>query len=800
MTIGIGTMIGAGIFVLPGVAAQEAGPIVVLSFVIGGMIAMINALAVSELGTAMPRAGGAYYWINRSLGPSFGSIAGMGDWMGLAFASAFYCIGFGGYLAGMLGGTVVTIPFVGGSIVLLPSIDFWLFTLTDIQIGALIAGIIFVGVNYIGAKETGGVQTVIVLILLGILTVFAVAGWFHFDWSTVVGNGGLAPTEQGYGAVLPATALVFVSFLGYAKIATVAEELKNPGRNLPIAVIGSVGIVTVLYAILVLVMVGVIPWNELDVNVPVSQVAETTLAGPITVGELAIPIGGAGVFAISIGALLATASSANASILSSARINFAMGRDKIVSDWLNEIHPSFATPYRSILVTGSLIVVFIVALGQNLEVLAQAASVLHLIVYALMNAALIVFRETNPPDYDPVFTVPLYPITPILGATLSLGLIAFMAPTEIALSVLFVVGALLWYFLYARTETELEGLLAKHVLDRAEEYPDPAVTAVEAASPAESGPYRILVPVSNPNTERVLIDLACTLAAEREDGRVHAVHVVQVPDQMALGHAVEHREEIDAESDALLESARASAADYDLEFETSTIISHRSLPEVFDAAERHHADAIVMGWGAERPWSAGRAQRALDDLTERLPCDVLVLKDREFDPSRILLPTAGGHDSDLSAEVARTLRSAVGSEITLLHVVDGPDDREDGERFLAEWAAEHEFGDAVLSVDDTGDIEEAIAAEAADHTLMLIGATERGLLSRLLSDSLHMNVVDEVDCSVLLAERPSERSLRERLFGRQVTDESGSTNEDGGSAVEIDGERDVEAEGNPDGE
>ena len=95
LTIGIGTMIGAGIFVLPGIAAQEAGPIVVLSFVIGGMIAFINAFAVSELGTAMPKAGGAYYWINRSLGPSFGSIAGLGDWMGLAFASAFYCIGFG---------------------------------------------------------------------------------------------------------------------------------------------------------------------------------------------------------------------------------------------------------------------------------------------------------------------------------------------------------------------------------------------------------------------------------------------------------------------------------------------------------------------------------------------------------------------------------------------------------------------------------------------------------------------------------------------------------------------------------
>jgi len=243
MTIGIGTMIGAGIFVLPGVAAQEAGPVVVASFVIGGPIAMVNALSVSELGTAMPRAGGGYYYVNRALGPVFGSIAGMGDWMGLAFASAFYCIGFGQYLA--------TLAPIGGVLFL-----------NEIQIGALIAGMAFVGVNYVGAKETGGIQTVIVTLLLAILTVFAVAGWFSFDYATLAGSGGLAPF--GTGAILPRTALVFVSFLGYAKIATVAEELKNPGRNLLIAIIGSVAIVTVLYAILVTLMLGVVSWPELS--------------------------------------------------------------------------------------------------------------------------------------------------------------------------------------------------------------------------------------------------------------------------------------------------------------------------------------------------------------------------------------------------------------------------------------------------------------------------------------------------------------------------------------------------------
>ncbi len=759
MTIGIGTMIGAGIFVLPGIAAQEAGPIVVVSFIIGGLIAVINALSVSELGTAMPKAGGGYYYVNRGLGPMFGSITGMGDWMGLAFASAFYCIGFGGYLAqDLLAGTMFAIP----------TIDLGVMVLTDIQIGAILAGVIFVGVNYIGAKETGGIQTIIVLLLLSILTIFAIAGWLQFDWGVLLEDGLAPEAAGGYSAILPATGLVFVSFLGYAKIATVAEEMKNPSRNLPIAVVGSVVIVTIIYTILVALMVGIVPWDQLDDSVPVSQVAELSFAGwPV--------LDAVGVTLITFAALLATASSANASILSSARINFAMGRDKIVTNWLNEIHPNFATPYRSILVTGALIIAFIVLLGQDLSILATAASVLHLVVYALMNLALIAFREADVPDYDPDFTVPLYPITPIVGATASLGLIYFIQWEAQLLSLVFVLGAVAWYFLYAREHTKVEGAVGEYIRERPEEMPDVAVSAAEATSPEAAQPYRVMVPVANPETEDELLSIGSTLA-KQNNGVVHAVHIVDVPDQTALDYASERIQDLSSESEQLLESAQATAESYGAEIETHTVLSHRPFDEIFESARRLDADTVVLGWSPQRPWATGRTGSALDELTLDLPCDFLVFKDRGFDPSRLLLPTAGGPDSDLSAEVAKAFRDVHGADVSVLHVVGEDIERASAMGFIGDWADDHGLGDANLLVETDGDIEGAIKREANAHSMILMGATGQGLLSRLVSDSLVFDVIDEVDCSVMLSERPAARTLRERLFGRRLSE---STTSDG---------------------
>ncbi|NHN49466.1 universal stress protein [Halostella sp. JP-L12] len=294
----------------------------------------------------------------------------------------------------------------------------------------------------------------------------------------------------------------------------------------------------------------------------------------------------------------------------------------------------------------------------------------------------------------------------------------------------------------------------------------PLVDTVEEAG-EEDESYRVVVPISNPRTETRTVEFASRLASDKENATVHIAHIVQTPEHASSGYGPNQNQQIIRESEALMEDFRETVESFDIECESSTVVSHRSFQEIFEVADRKNADLVVMGWGEKGLWGAARSDRRLSDLTTQLPCDFLVLKDRDLDTSRVLVPAKDAPNFDLSAEVARTLRAVAGSEITLLSVADSPDDRQDAEQWLTDWAADHDLADATMKVDDSGDFERAIMRESDDHTLIVIGATDRGVLSRLVRGSLQLSAVEEVDSSVLLAERGTGRSFLGRLFGRQ---------------------------------
>ncbi|PCR91169.1 APC family permease [Natrinema ejinorense] len=427
LAIGIGTMIGAGIFVFPGLAAGEAGPAAAASFAIGALVALLVALPTSELATAMPKSGGGYYYISRGLGTLAGTVVGLSLWFGLVFATAFYLVGFGYYAVDTLAELGVTV----GDGFVIPL--------------ALLFGAGFTVLNVTGTENAAKLQNGIVALLLSILVVFL--GYGGLDAVGLVGEPTAPEQFAPFGTlpILTTAALVFTSYLGFAQVATVAGEMKNPGRNLPLAMVGSVVIVGVLYVVTVFVATSAFGSEQL------SEFGETAM---VEVGRHYL--GAAGAFAIVFGGLLATMSSANASVLSTSRAIYAVSKDALLPRRASHINLRYGTPHVALGMAGGPILL-LVATGR-VELLAEVASFLHLVMYGLICVALLAVRRDEPEWYDPDFRVPGYPAVPILGALASFALIGFMQRTSQFIGIGIMIATAGWHAYYARDVT-LKGVL-----------------------------------------------------------------------------------------------------------------------------------------------------------------------------------------------------------------------------------------------------------------------------------------------------------------------------------------------------
>ncbi|MDX9981446.1 MAG: amino acid permease [Lentisphaeria bacterium] len=410
--IASGAMISSGLFVLPGLVYAKIGPGCFLAYLFASLLIIPAMLSQAELATAMPRSGGTYFFVERSLGPGFGTMAGLCSWFSLSFKSAFALLGIGAF-----------------AILVHPDLTMW-------QSKLIAAGfcVFFGALNLYSTKHAGRTQIALVAGLLGILLLYILWGLPEMD------PHNFTPFVRGdWEDVAAATGLIFISYAGLTKVASVAGEARNPTRNVPYSMIAAFVVVAVLYVLTVLTTVGILG-NRLTAG------GNPTLT-PISDGAHVV-MGTTGTVLLAIAAVLAFVSTGNAGIMAASRDPMAMSNDKLLPRFFGTIHPRHGTPRNAILVTTGFMLCVILAL--DLEMLVKTASTSIILLYASVNLSVILMRESCILSYQPKFRCPGYPWVQIFGL-LAYGFLLYeMGPAPLLLTAAVLGAGLAWYWLYGR--------------------------------------------------------------------------------------------------------------------------------------------------------------------------------------------------------------------------------------------------------------------------------------------------------------------------------------------------------------
>jgi APA family basic amino acid/polyamine antiporter len=423
--ISTGAMFSSGFFLLPGIAFSQAGAYLPLAYALSALLIIPAMLSKAELASAMPRAGGTYYYLDRSMGPLVGTVGGLGTWIAMGLKNTFALIGIGAYLT--------------------------LFLEMDVLPVALGLALAFTAINVLGAKETARLQRWLVYALLAILSLFLIAGLAKVVPAGLVETArarfGSAP-QADIDGVLATVGLVFVSYAGLTKVSGIAEEVKNPNRNILLGMVLSLLAAGVTYVVGTFVLVLVVPPETLAGDLaPVATGAEIVFDW--------LPAR-TGVALIVIAAVAAFASTANAGIMSASRYLLAMGRDRLIGTAFQKVG-RFGTPTLAVLVTGGFVVVALLTL--DVVTVAKLASAFQLLMFAFVNLAVIVMRESRIEAYAPAVRSPLYPWLQLLGIFLSLALIIELGRSPPLFTLALVALGVGWFFLYAKQRVVRQGAI-----------------------------------------------------------------------------------------------------------------------------------------------------------------------------------------------------------------------------------------------------------------------------------------------------------------------------------------------------
>ncbi len=713
VAISIGGMLGSGIFVLPGLAAAKTGSSVWLAYLLAAVCILPAALSKSELATAMPSSGGTYVYIERAFGPLFGTIAGIGLWLSLLLKSAFALVGFGAYLT----------------------------VLVDISPGltkyvALVFLVIILFLNILGVKKVGKVQIVVVsisLISLAIILIFGLPRTSAdlLDPFLLDGNMGLFTT----------VAFVYISYAGVTKVAAIAGEIKNPSVNLPRAMILSLFIMTTIYVIVAFVLVGNLPLEELKTDIkPIYTIAN--LLGGDVIGYIAAIVG-----------VITLISMANSGVLAASRFPFAMAIDKLLPGFMSKIHTKYLTPVVTIAMT--CFVMAMVILFLDVEKIAKLASAFMVMMFILVNACVIVLRETSAQWYAPPYKSPLYPFVQLFGIGSGIALLILLGVGPLMAIIAILILGVFIYFNFGKDATRT-GILRKYghrpalylfYKRKGKEitYRNNQSEVLQNLDGKLASNAGVVVPLlGNETSPEMLVEIA---AAINKRDKIQTVNITEVPNQTFLDAMVGESPKINSLERRI--SQLAISKNIAIDFEAA--VTHEISDTIHELSNQTHCDWLVMGWNG-RAHNGILVSNPIGWLLTNINSDFALFKDvgvRHI--GKVLLALRPGRKDKNFIAVADRICTFYGASLTLLHVVSESLCEEDEKAMRDKSLRILQKGIAKSSIliERNNDPLSTISTISASYDLLILGTPQKDNWLSILFGTGKDKYTERSACSVL---------------------------------------------------
>ena len=751
--IGVGAMIGAGIFVLTGLAAGIAGPALLLVFLFNGLVTGLTAMAYAELGSCFPEAGGGYLWVKEALPQPSGFLSGWISWFAHAVACSLYAIAFGTFALDLMNMAGLDLAHW------LPGIGGYHSHEVAAKLLAIMIVLLFVYINYRGAKETGQAETFVTIIKIVVIALFIVFGLVAIfsgktpePWQNQFGGF----FQKGPMGIIIAMGLTFIAFEGYEIIAQCGEEVKNPKRNIPRSIFLSLIIVVPIYLLVAFVALGAVtPEGGMPSWMYLGQKGEMAMieaAEHFMMGKL-------GRIIFLVGGLFSTMSALNATIYSSSRVSFAMGRDHNLPGLFAKIHPKKRTPHLAILFSGALII-FMAALFP-IEDIASATDAMFLLLFIFVNLAVINLRK-NRPDLDRGFKVPLFPYIPIIATILNLGLAVFLffyRPLGVYISVGYILLGIVIFYGYSRKR----------------EFKAKAVPVIHTEQPVflpTPRHFHILVPIANEASVESLMRMAVRIARSK-NADITVLNVIRVPAQLPPS---EGRKFLGG-ARALLEKAIAVAETESIPVYSVVKVTRNVPKAIIETCQERKIDLMILGWEGKISAHNRVFGTILDEIILNTTTDIAMIckpPAEAFAIDRILIPVSTIRYAVLSFQMAEALTSGSAIPITLLHITSTDNSAEIHQKFEEELRKREkelntERYEIIIKKADS--VADAVMNETREKDLIIMGTPEEGLVRRALFGDFPAMVAKNLNIPLILTKKYHGhfKTWFQKFFGSRKT-------------------------------